>query len=213
MRRNGVGRKEVRVTPVNINSFQCICVIAGPELGKIFHRSIVSSAAATRTKHDGQLRILFTNTFQNFIKASCVFNKKMCLFVFEKWWILVGHAAVAIPLNKSKVWIFCKQVIYNIKNKVLHLRVAQIQYQLIAAIIFCTVRKLEYPVRMLLIQFAFWIDHFRFQPYTEFDSFGFRLSHQVTNTTGKFCAVFCPITQSGFIIVTRIFISKPSIIQ
>src|SRR5450432_2255678 len=66
---------------------------------------------------------------------------------------------------------------------------------------------------MFFIQFTFWIYHFWFYPYSEFDIFFLCFFNKVTKTTRQFFYVLLPVTKTRMIIIPWIFITEPAIIQ
>ena len=96
---------------------------------------------------------------------------------------------------------------------VLHLGVAQIQYELIAVIVCVAVRLFDHPVGMLFIKLAPGVHHFRFDPYPEFNARIVGRLYERRDTPGEFVAGFFPVSESGMIVFPGIFVAEPSVIK
>ena len=138
---------------------------------------------------------------------------KTSLFCFQIRRINICNRAVAIPLKVSNIRILFQQFVYDTVHIILHLRIAQVQHQLIAVIIRLTVRIMDCPIGMLFEQLALRIDHFRFNPKAKLHSFFLSSLYQGIDTTRKLVSRSFPVSQSCGIPATLVFVSKPSVIQ
>ena len=96
---------------------------------------------------------------------------------------------------------------------VLYGRITEVEYQLVAEIIFFAIGETDHPVFMFFIKFTFWIYHFRFDPDTELDSLFLCFGSQLTDAVRQFVGGFRPVAQTLMITAARVFIGKPSVIQ
>ena len=135
----------------------------------------------------------------------------LCTFQIRR--IDIGNRAVAIPFEISDTRIFLQQLIHNAIYIILHLRITQIEYQLVTIVIGFTVRVMDCPVRMLFKQFTLRIHHFRFNPETELHTFFFSCLNQRIDSIRKFVGRYIPVAQSGCIAAAFVFVAKPSVIQ
>ena len=69
------------------------------------------------------------------------------------------------------------------------------------------------PTRVLFHQLTFRIHHFRLYPNTKLNSCLFGVTYQCRNTSRKFLTVSFPVTKTSIITITRIFVTKPSVIK
>ena len=69
------------------------------------------------------------------------------------------------------------------------------------------------PVRMFFKKLTLCISHFRLNPNTELYFMFIRQIQQSFNTLRKFLFAYRPVSQTGRTVITRIFITKPSIIH
>ena len=160
-------RKELGEAPLDINTFHRIGIVTAPEFREVLQCFVITTCTATGTKHHRDIGIIRLYTFQNIIDTADMINIQLSLFILQIWGIDIGDRAVAIPLEESDIGIFLHNVFYNAIYIILHFRVTEIQYQLIAVIIRFAVRQLDGPVRMFLKEFALGVHHFRFNPDAE----------------------------------------------
>ena len=80
-----------------------------------------------------------------------------------------GH--VGIPFYVGYFGVFCHEIIYHVKNEVLHLGIAHVEHQLCSASSGHGFASGGFynPVGMFFVEFAYGIGHFGFDPYSEFD--------------------------------------------
>ena len=69
-----LGREEMRIPPLDEDTFYRIRIIARPKLCEVFQRFIIRTSAATGAKHHRQVRIFGFYTFQNIIQSFYMFN-------------------------------------------------------------------------------------------------------------------------------------------
>ena len=138
---------------------------------------------------------------------------KLSLLLLQVWRVNIGNRTVAIPFEESNFRIFLHQLLNNSIYIVLHFRVTQIQNQLIAVVINLSVFVVDSPIRVFLKEFALRVHHFRLNPDTEFHT-GFLCSlHQCRHTARQLVVSHFPVTQTGLVILTRILVGKPSVVE
>ena len=120
---------------------------------------------------------------------------------------------VAIPFNIAQRRILRHHIVDDAVYEILNLRVAQVEDQLVAEVIFLAVGKFEYPVRMLFVQFAFRADHLRLQPDPELNSGAFGLFNQVAKAVRQLFDVLLPVAQPGAVVVARVFVAEPAVVE
>ena len=72
---------------------------------------------------------------------------------------------------------------------------------------------MDRPIRVFLEKFALGVYHLRLDPDTEFHAGIFSGLHQMRNAVRQLIVCNLPIAQSGLIVLTRVFISEPTIVQ
>ena len=124
-----------------------------------------------------------------------------------------GH--VGIPLDVSNLRILGQQIVNHTINKVLYLRIGQIENQLRTATSqYCiTLRSLDNPVWMFLIKFTYRIGHFRFNPNTKFHAVFLGITKQTLYAIRQFFGINHPVAKCTVVCLTRIFLAKPSVIH
>ena len=137
----------------------------------------------------------------------------MGLLVLEVVRVDIGDGAVAVPLEIGNAGIVCHEAIHYTEHEVLHLWVAQVEYHLVAEVVFIAVGQVDYPILMLFVQFALGIHHFGLNPDAELDAFLLRLFNKFSYLSGQFVGGFLPVTQTLGVAVARIFVAKPSVVQ
>ena len=106
-----------------------------------------------------------------------------------------GH--VGIPLDIVYLRIFAHQIIHHTHNKVLHLGIAQVEYQLCAATPFHSIALgcFHYPVGVLLVEFTHAVGHLRLYPDAELHVVFLCIAQQALNAIGQLLAVHLPVAQ------------------
>ena len=213
MSTHSLGREELRESPLDISTFYRIGIVAAPEFGEVFQRLIIATGTTTGTKHHRNIRIIFLHAFHHIIHTTYMVDIQIALFFLQIRRVDIGNRAVTIPLEECDVRIFLHQFFYYTVNIILYFRIAQIEYQLVTVIITVSIFIVDSPVRMFLEQFTFRIHHFRFNPDTEFYTSFLSCVYQCRNTARQFTVSYFPVTQSGLVILTWIFVGKPTVVQ
>ena len=206
-------REELGKAPLDINTFYRIRIVAAPELCEIFKRFVIATGTTTGTKHHRDIRIILLHTFQDIIDTADMVNIQLSLFILQIRRIDIGDRTVAIPFEESNFGILLHYILYNTIYIILHLRIAKVKYQLVTVIIRFTIRQCDRPVRMFLEEFTLGIHHFGFNPDTELHICILGSFHQRRNATGQFIVIHIPVSQTRMIILTGIFVRKPTIVQ
>ena len=137
----------------------------------------------------------------------------MGLLIFQIRRVDIRYRAVAIPLEIGDARIFRHQIVYHTIYIILNFRISQIQNHLISKVILVTIRQMDHPVLMLLIQLAFRVYHFRFDPQTELNASVRRFLHQLSDTVRQLGYGFFPIPQALTVTATRILIGEPAVVE
>ena len=140
-------------------------------------------------------------------------NVEVALVTFVIRRIDIGNRTIAIPLKVGDVRILRHNAVNYAKHIILHFRIRDVEHQLITIVVSVTIRLLNYPVGMLFKEFTLRIHHFRFYPYTKLHACGFSITYQTRNAIGQLAMCYIPIAQSSMIILARIFVSKPTIVE
>ena len=213
MSTHSLGREELRESPLNVSTFYRVCIVATPEFCEIFQSFVITTGTTTGTKHHRYIRIIFLHPFHHIIYTTYVVDVQITLFFFQIRRIDIGNRAVTIPFKECDIRILFHQFFYHTIYIILHFRIAQIEYQLVTVIITVSIFIVDSPVRMFLEQFTFRIHHFRFNPDTEFYTSFLSCVYQCRNSTRQFTVSHLPVTQTGLIILTRILVGKPTVVQ
>ena len=213
MRTHSLGREELGESPLYVNTLHRIGIVAAPELRKIFQSFVIASGTSTRTKHHRHIRIFLLDTLEYIVDTSYMVDIHASLAILEIRRIDIGYRAVAVPLEICNIRILSHNIVNNTENMVLNLRIAHVKNKLIAIIVDLTVLVMYGPVRMLLKQFTFRINHLRFDPYSELHSCLFCSINKSRYASREFVGCSFPVAQSGLIILTRIFVGKPTVVK
>ena len=125
----------------------------------------------------------------------------------------VDDRAVAIPFEVGDAGIFRHQTVHDAEDEVLHFGVGEVQHQLVPEVGFVAVGITQYPVAVLFIQLAAGIDHFGFDPETEADALALGSFDQSGDAAGQFAAGFVPISESLRVVVPRMLVAEPSVVE
>ena len=99
-----------------------------------------------------------------------VFDVQVALIVFGQVLRTLGDDGhIGVPLDIINVGIGIHQFVHRLYDKILHLRVGEVEHDLCAAAgaYHFPFGCLDNPFGVLFVQFAFGISHFRFQPDAE----------------------------------------------
>ena len=213
MSTHSLGREELRESPLNVSTFYRVCIVATPEFCEIFQSFVITTGTTTGTKHHRYIRIIFLHPFHHIIYTTYVVDVQITLFFFQIRRIDIGNRAVTIPFKECDIRILFHQFFYHTIYIILHFRIAQIEYQLVTIIIAVSLFIVDSPFRMFFKQFTLRVHHFRLYPDTEFHSSLFSSIYQCRNSTRQFTVSHLPVTQTGLIILTRILVGKPTVVQ
>ena len=125
----------------------------------------------------------------------------------------VCNHAVAVPLEVSHIGILGHNAVNNAKHIVLNLRIRDVEHQLVAVIICLALWLHNHPIRMLLEEFALWINHLRLNPYTKLHSCLLSISYQSWYSLWQLALSGFPIAKTSMVVLTRILIGKPSVVE
>ena len=148
---------------------------------------------------------------QPFIKIIYPKDIFMCNFPLIRCtascWIHLWHTAVHIPFyighRSIQQNFFHEPVIY-------HFFSGKIQDKLISSVTAVSARSRKHPVRMSPIQVAVLVDHLRFKPKSEFQTFLFNFFRNALDSFRKFVKVRVPVSQRTCIVISS---AEPAVIQ
>ena len=192
------GREEVRCSPLHIYALECIGIVAHPKFIKIGKNTIVGTSATACTCLNSQIWVFGTDALAYFFESFVEFYIHMALFIRRQ---IVGAMIhdwhVCIPFDISYFRVICHQVVYNFKYEILYFRISQVKYYLCTSTsqYRITLRGFQYPFRMLFIQFAGCVCHFRLNPDTKLDSVLLGISYQSLNAFRQLVLVYYPVAQ------------------
>ena len=129
------------------------------------------------------------------------------------WRIDIGNHTVAVPLEVSHIRILRHDAIHDAEYIVLHLRITDIKYQLIAVIIGITLWLHDDPVRMLLKEFTLRIHHLRLNPNTKLYTSLLGISYQSRYSIRQLALGSLPVAETCMVVLARILVGKPTIIK
>ena len=213
---HGDGWEEIAGSILHIDTLQGIRIVTYPELIKTTETSPVGTSTTTGTALDNDILVLSTDTIDNLSKPLMVCDIETTLISGRKILTTMIHDShIGIPLDIGNLRILSKQIIYYTKYEILHLRITEIKNQLSATTTNyrITLRRLDHPIRMLLVKFTLGISHFRLNPDTELHAILLGITKQAFDTVRQFFGIYYPIAQSSIIFLARIFLSEPSIVH
>ena len=128
---------------------------------------------------------------------------------------MIRNRHVGVPLDIVDLRVLGHQVIHDLEDEVLDLRVCKVKHQLSTstACHYFTLRSLEHPVRMLFIQFAGGVGHLRLNPYSETYAMLMGLLDKPSYAVRQLVSVHLPVTQSAVVGQTWILHSEPAVIH
>ena len=157
--------------------------------------------------------MFFTNPFISTVQSFCILDPEVGLIFFRQiFGTEVIDMTVCVPFNIGNMGRQGDHIVECLYHKVLYSRIAQVEQPLVTHRDNIPFAALHDPFRMLFRQFALRTYHFRFNPYTEFQTFIYSVFRQVVDTTRQFLLIHLPVTQADFIRVARILIGKPAIV-
>ena len=213
MRAHCLSREELRQTPLYVYTLVWVGIVRAPELGEVLQHLIVHSAAATRAKHHRELRILVVYACKHIIQATHMVDVEVALVLLVVRRVDIGYHTVAVPLEVSHVRILSHNAVDNAKHIILNLRIADIEHQLVAIIICIALWLHNHPIRMLLEEFALWINHLRLNPDTKLHSCLLGISYQSWYTLRQLALGGIPVAQTSMVVLARILVGKPSVVE
>ena len=213
VRSHGLEGEEFRQAPLNVDALVGIGVVRAPKFGEIAQRFVVAAGPAAGTQHHGHARILCCNALQHLIQTTHVIDIQIALALAERRRIDVGDRAVAVPFEVSHLRMVGENGINHAKNMVLHGGIGQIEHQLVTIIIGFAVGLPNDPIGMTLKQFALRIDHLGFDPDTEFHARFFGVARESGDALRQLLAIHRPISQTGPVVIARILVGEPSVVE
>ena len=153
------------------------------------------------------------DAFQHIVDAPHMVDIELSLLVLVVRGVDVGDRAVAVPFKICYLGVLGEYVVDHVEYIVLHLGVAHVEHKLVAVIICVAVGLLYDPVGMLLIKLAFWIDHLGFNPYAEFYIGVIGRFYKGRYSAGEFVVCHFPVAKTGMIVLARILVAKPSVVE
>src|SRR6266700_4007892 len=213
MARQGHDGEKIGVIPLQGDSTHRVGIVAGPELVEIFEGPVIGTTAATRAEHQFGFGEGLGGALHQGIQGADIIDPQVRLAISREetrpW---LGQVAVAIPFHVGNAG----NTQYALEHgplEILNGGTGEIQRELVTLQFEFALRLADYPVRMLLEQFAFRINHLRLNPDTELQSFFHSGRGQRFEAIGETLSVWFPITQAGFVVDARVFVAKPSIVQ
>ena len=128
---------------------------------------------------------------------------------------MVDDGHIGVPLDVVDARVLCHQVVDYLEHEVLNLRIREVQHKLgTATTFYCfTLRSLDNPVGMLVIEFADRVGHLRLDPYSEADSVGVCTLHQPAYAVRKLVLVHLPVAEGAVVGQTGIFLTEPAVVH
>ena len=213
MRTHGLSREELREAPLYIDTLIGVGIVRAPELGEVLQHLVVHTSSSTRAEHHRQTGILGMQTCEHIIDTTHMIDIQASLVMLEIRRIDVGDDTIAVPLEVSHVRILRHDTVHYLIHIILHLRIGDIQYKLVAIVIGLTIGLHDDPVGMFLEEFTLGIDHLWLYPDTKLHTCLLGISHQARYSFGQLILGGFPVTQSSAIVLARILIGKPSVIK
>jgi len=170
MRPHADGGEEIGSSPLDVDTLKCIRIVACPEFVEVGKYAVVDTSAAAGASLYRQLRIAGANASAHVLKTPVVFDVQVALIVFGQVLRTLGDDGhIGVPLDIINVGIGIHQFVHRLYDKILHLRVGEVEHDLCAAAgaYHFPFGCLDNPFGVLFVQFAFGISHFRFQPDAE----------------------------------------------
>ena len=153
------------------------------------------------------------NACEHIVDATNVVDIEVALVLLVIRRVDIGYNAVAVPLEVSHVGVLSHDAVDDAVHIILHLRVGDVEHELIAIIICVALRLQDNPVGMLLKQFALRVHHLRLNPYTELHTSLLCVSYKTRNTLRQLALCSLPVAQSGVVVLARILIGEPSVVE
>ena len=213
MRTHGLRREELREAPLDVQALIGVGIVRAPELGEVLEHLVVHTRTATRTEHHGQGGILLVYACEHIIYSTHVVDVEVALLLLVVGRIDVGDHAVAVPLEVSHLRILRHDAIYDTIHVILHLGVRYVEHQLVAVVVSLPVGLHDDPVGVLLEEFALGVHHLWLYPYAELHARLLCIPHQSGYSVGQLVLRCLPVTQSSMVILARVLVGKPSVIE
>ena len=154
---------------LDLQPFDRVGVVAGPDLRHVVEHPGVEPAAAAGTPFDQQLRITLQQQFMQTVHPEHVAVEELLLAVGrERRRTDFGQMAVGIPLD-----VFDRGAVEDGADRpeevIDHLRLRHIQHQLLTPFRARTARNRQHPLRMRPKEFAVARHHLRLEPQSELE--------------------------------------------
>ena len=213
---HGVGRIEVRGTPLHVDTLEGIRVVAHPKLVEVGQDTVTgtsSSSAAGLNQHVG---ILGADAFEHFVQAAMVFNVYVRLFVLGQ----IGRAIVfqlhiGIPFDIGNLRMLAEQIVYDAEHEILNFGITYVEQHLCTApsVLQGPSFDLQSPVGMLFEEFALAVYGFRLYPDAEFDAVPISRLDEVLKSVRQFLPVYYPVSQGRIVLYAAVFVAEPSVVH
>ena len=208
-----LGREELREAPLDVETLEGVRVVAAPELREVFQRLVVAARAAARAEHHRHLRIVFLHAAHHVVHAPNVVDIELALLRLEVRRVGIGDGAVAVPLEESHFGVLLHDFLHHAVDIVLHLRVAQVEHELVAVVVSRAVGQFDGPVGVLFEEFALRVHHFRFNPDAELHAGLLRRLDQCGHPFGEFRARGVPVAEARVVVLARVLVAEPSVVE
>ena len=157
--------------------------------------------------------MLILHATEHIVDSADVVHIKLSLPVVGVRGVDVGDGAVAVPFEICHTGVLGENIVNNAEHIVLHLGVAHVKHKLVAVIICLPVGLFYNPVGMFLVELALGVDHLRLYPDAELDARLISRFHQCAYASGKFVVRHLPVAQTGTVVLARIFVAEPSVVE
>ena len=193
---------------LNPDAVERVRIVARPALGHIAEHAEIEAVAPAGAGFKQHMREAVAQRLQDIVKAEIIAVKIFALPRAECPPEHIGKLAVHIPLD-----IFNVAELDHIRDRVdqvlLHVRIRQIQHELVAAL-----RRLVFvcghrPIRVRAVKVAVRVYHLGLHPQAKLEAHFIDLLCQAADAGGKLLFVDCPVPQRGMIAVA---LAKPAVV-
>ena len=187
---HGNGWEEVAGAILHVDALEGIGVVAYPELVETTETPPVGTTTTAGTALNDNIFVLGADAIHHLGKTSMVCHREILA-------TMVHDCHVGIPLDISNLRILGEQVVNDTEYEVLHLRIGEVEHELRATTTqdSITLRSLDNPVGMLLVEFAGSVRHLRLNPDAKLDAMFLGITQQAFNTVRKLVLVHHPVAE------------------
>ena len=213
---HGNGWEEVAGAILHVDALEGIGVVAHPELIETTETTPVGTTSTAGTALDDNILVLGTDAIHHLGKTCMISNIHVTLVCHREILATMVHDRhVGIPLDISNLRILGEQVINHAEHEILHLRIGEVEHELRATTTQdgITLRSLEDPVGMLLVEFAHTVGHLWLYPDTKLHAILLGITEQALDTIRQLVGIYHPVAQGAVVGLARIFLAKPSIVH